>query len=71
MRMQSINDHIRNNWNKEDIFEAISEYGKNILVYLNEYLYTKNKGDNFDFSENVNIEHIMPASGRNIDSIHE
>ena len=30
-----------------------------------------NKGLIFNFSENVNIEHIMPASGRNIDTIRQ
>ena len=33
---------------------------------LNEYLFAKN---NFNFPENVNIEHIMPSSGHNIDAI--
>ncbi len=68
------------------------EYDKNVLVFLNEYLYVKLKNLmikeernkalrlneqlpeeisflSFDFSENVNIEHIMPASGHNIDAI--
>jgi uncharacterized protein with ParB-like and HNH nuclease domain len=67
---QDFNKHIFENWKEENIKEAISEYDKNILVYLNEYLYTKNKGGaRFDFAENVNVEHIMPASGRNIDTI--
>jgi len=56
---------------EDNIKEAIAEYDKNILVFLNEYLYAKNKGLKFDFSENVNIEHIMPASGRNIDVIRQ
>jgi hypothetical protein len=66
---KDFDEHIRNNWKEENIAEAISEYDKNILVYLNDYLYAKGKGLSFDFAENVNIEHIMPASGRNIDSI--
>ena len=69
---QDFDAHIRNNWNEKSIIEVISEYDKNILVYLNEYLYvlsSKSKKRNFDFAENVNIEHIMPASGRNINSI--
>jgi uncharacterized protein with ParB-like and HNH nuclease domain len=63
------NVHINSNWKEKDIKDSISEYDKNILVYLNEYLYAKSKGKKFDFKENVNIEHIMPASGRNLDSI--
>ena len=34
-------------------------------------MYTKNKNVKFDFFESVNIEHIMPASGRNIDIIRQ
>jgi len=60
------NDHINQNWNETDLSEAISTYDKNLMVYLNEYLYAKTKNSKFDFAENVNIEHIMPASGRNI-----
>lgn len=65
------NDHINKSWNEEDISEAISAYNKNLIVYLNEYLYTKSKSAKFDFAENVNIEHIMPASGRNITTIRQ
>ncbi len=66
---EDFNDHINNNWNQETIAEAIIEYEKNLLVFLNEYIYAKNKGIRFDFAENVNIEHIMPSSGRNLTTI--
>ncbi|MDR2490380.1 MAG: DUF262 domain-containing HNH endonuclease family protein [Spirochaetaceae bacterium] len=66
---QDFGAHISKTWNKNVITEALREYDKNILVYLNEYLYTKSKGCVFDFDRNVNIEHIMPSSGRNITSI--
>lgn len=62
-------EHIRKQWDEKDIEDLVSEYDKNILVFLNEYIYTKNKGSEFDFIENVNVEHIMPASGRNISLI--
>lgn len=65
------NSHISANWTEEIISEAISGYSKNLLVYLNEYLYAKNKNVNFILYDNVNIEHIMPASGRNITTIRE
>jgi hypothetical protein len=61
--------HISKVWNETDIKSSIMDYDGNILVFLNDYLYAKAKGRPFDFAENVNIEHIMPASGRNIDSI--
>ena len=53
----------------ETIQQEIEDYRKNVLVFLNEYLYAKEKGLKFDFSETVNIEHIMPASGHDIESI--
>lgn len=65
----NFNEHIKNNWNSNNITDAIIEYDKNLLVYLNEYIYAKNKGNKFDFAENVNIEHIMPSSGRNLTTI--
>jgi HEPN domain-containing protein len=67
----NFNDHIRKNWNEQDITEAISGYDKNLLVYINEFLYAQSKGLKFDFADNVNIEHIMPASGNNISTIRE
>jgi len=66
---KDFDEHILNSWNTEAIKGNILEYDKNILVFLNEYLYAKIKGNKFDFAENVNIEHIMPASGRNIETI--
>jgi hypothetical protein len=65
------NDHINNNWKQDTIADAIIEYEKNLLVFLNEYIYAKNKGTRFDFAENVNIEHIMPSSGRNLTTIQQ
>lgn len=62
-------NHIKNNWNKDDILNLLKEYDKNILVFLNEYLYAKSHELKFDFTDTVNIEHIMPASGHNIEII--
>lgn len=67
--IQDFNEHIAKKWKKEDLYGLLIEYDKNILVFLNEYLYAKNKGESFELSENVNVEHIMPASGHNIESI--
>lgn len=60
------NEHIAKKWDRDELLKSLLEYDKNILVFLNEYLYAKDKGLRFNFSENVNIEHIMPASGHNI-----
>lgn len=63
--------HINNEWNEDQIKSSIVDYEKNILVFLNEYLFSKSKNIRFDFLDNVNVEHIMPASGRNIESIRK
>ena len=66
--------HISKNWGESviDVIDALKAYEKNILVYLNEYLYAKEHRHSFDFNpDTVNVEHIMPASGRNISSIQE
>ncbi|GAB4344910.1 MAG: DUF262 domain-containing protein [Flammeovirgaceae bacterium] len=65
------NQHINKNWSEKNIKEAILEYDKNLLVFLNEYIYSKSKGKQFNFTEKVNVEHIMPASGRNISTIQQ
>ncbi len=68
---KDFNEHIKSNWDKQSVEEAIIDYEKNILVFLNEYLYSKENNIEFDFAENVNIEHIMPASGKNISIIRQ
>ncbi|HEY9188840.1 MAG TPA: DUF262 domain-containing HNH endonuclease family protein [Ignavibacteria bacterium] len=72
---KDFNEHIISNWgnekDKDNLKKAILEYNKNILVFLNEYLYARNKGKKFNFSESVNIEHIIPLSGRNISVIQK
>lgn len=61
--------HIEATWTEEDVLDYLKEYDKNILVFLNEYLYAKEQNRNFDFDDRVNVEHIMPASGHNIEAI--
>ncbi len=63
--------HIGKTWTIETLQQEIDEYDKNVLVFLNEYLYAKEKGIAFGFTETVNVEHIMPASGHYIDTIRE
>lgn len=64
--IQDFNEHIRNEWKADEIENMAKEYEGNKLVYLNEYLYST---EGFDFDANVNIEHIMPASGKDIATI--
>ena len=68
---KDFNDHINNNWKQDTIADAIIEYEKNLLVFINEYVYAKTKNSKFDFADNVNIEHIMPSSGRNLTTIQQ
>jgi hypothetical protein len=61
--------HISSNWSAEEIMKEIFEYEKNVLVSLNEYLFAKSISSTFVFTEKYDIEHIMPASGKNIPQI--
>ena len=68
--IDDFNVHINSTWKREDFESDLKEYSKNILVYLNEYLYAKEQNRNYNISEkSTNVEHIMPASGHNIDVI--
>lgn len=67
--MADFDSHIGSTWKYEDIIADLKEYDKNILVFLNEYIYAKSQGISFDFSSSVNVEHVMPASGHNVDVI--
>lgn len=70
--ISDFDSHIQSNWKIEDVMDDLKEYDKNVLVYLNEYLFAKEAGLPFDFiPDKVNVEHIMPASGHNIESIRE
>lgn len=64
-------NHIEKHWRREELEDLLLEYEKNLLVYINEYLYSKEKGVSFDFKGSVNIEHIMPSSGNNLSTIRE
>lgn len=66
---EDFNRHITTNWNQDELKQSLIDYDKNILVFLNEFLYAQKNNIRFDFSESTNVEHIMPASGHNIDSI--
>ena len=66
---ENFTNHIRNTWNPGEVQESILEYNRNLLVFLYEYLECRDKGVRFNFHNDVNIEHIMPRSGRNISTI--
>lgn len=64
-------NHIRANWDKQYIIDALHDYNGNALVYLNEYLFAKENGNRFILGTKYDIEHIMPYSGGNIQEIRK
>lgn len=61
--------HISEKWNADELRKYITEYDRNMLVYLNEYLFAQENAMPFAFDDKYDIEHIMPASGANLDAI--
>lgn len=91
---KDFDSHINKTWDPSVLQSLLMEYDKNVLVFLNEYLYVKSTNEKikakrdkalannesleteqsflkFDFLESVNIEHIMPASGHNLEAIRK
>ncbi len=70
--IEDFNLHIKENWkDKSDIEIRIHDYDKNLLVYVNEYLFAKENNMDFRLSSKCDIEHIMPASGHNLPEIRK
>ena len=63
--------HISDRWDISDIKKYVYEYDKNMLVYLNEYLFAQENGLPFILGNKYDIEHIMPQSGANLDIIRK
>lgn len=73
MIVKKINDHIQREFDSKDIYETIVDSSPdNAVIYLNEYLFAREMGSvvNFD-TPKIEIEHIMPASGKNLSAIRE
>lgn len=65
--VQDFNSHIKDNW--KDVLEIESrllDYDRNLLVYVNEYLFAKENNIDLNLNSKCDIEHIMPASGHNL-----
>lgn len=65
------NEHIKKNWNKEEIKKCIYNCENNSLIFLNEYLFAKEHNKDFDLENQYDIEHIMPNSGNNLQIIRQ
>lgn len=63
--------HISEKWQADEIKKYVSEYDRNMLVYLNEYLFAQENGLTFVLGSKYDIEHIMPQSGANLDAIRK
>ena len=61
--------HIRTNWDKTKMIGALNDYNGNLLVYLNEYLFARERDQYFKLGTKYDIEHIMPHSGNNLSEI--
>lgn len=67
--IKDFSDHIGKTWNRADIKASISDYSRNPLVFLNEYLVAGEDGVQFSIGTKYDIEHILPYSGGNIQVI--
>lgn len=63
--------HISEKWQADEIKKYVTEYDRNMLVYLNEYLFAQENGLSFVLGNKYDIEHIMPQSGANLDAIRK
>ncbi len=63
--------HISTKWDRNTIKTAIMDYDKNMLVYLNEFLFAKEHNLSFSIGSKYDIEHIMPYSGKNLSEIRK
>lgn len=67
--IRDFSDHIEKIWKRETIKDLITDYSRNPLVFLNEYLVAAEDGIPFTIGTKYDIEHIMPYSGSNIQVI--
>lgn len=68
---EDFNKHICSNWDREAIKAVLHDYDGNVLVYLNEYLFAREKGIRFTLGTKYDMEHIMPYSGYNLQEIRK
>lgn len=68
---KDFDEHIHTHWTKAAIESEVKDYDGNILVYLNEYLFAKEKNLSFTLGTKYDIEHIMPYSGKDLQEIRK
>ena len=68
--ISKIRNHIHDNFIYEDVKQTLTESGvSNSILYVNEFLFSLEKGMDFNLNGNIDIEHIMPQSGLNRENI--
>ncbi|HFI0352206.1 TPA: HNH endonuclease family protein [Streptococcus suis] len=64
--IDKVKNHIQTNFEYDEVKQILSESGvSNSLLYINEFLFAIETGAQFNLEGNIDIEHIMPQSGRN------
>lgn len=68
--IDKVKNHIQTNFEYDEVKQILSESGvSNSLLYINEFLFAIETGAQFNLEGNIDIEHIMPQSGRNRENI--
>ena len=68
--IDKVKNHIQTNFEYDEVKQILSESGvSNSLLYINEFLFSIETGAQFNLEGNIDIEHIMPQSGRNRENI--
>lgn len=64
--ISKIKKHISENFDRNNIEQTLKESGvPNSIIFLNEFIYCKNRSIPFDITGSVDIEHVMSKSGLN------
>ncbi len=71
--IQKIDDHIKKEFNKDDVYNTLLTHeSNNATVFLNEYLFALQHSKQVNLNvPRIEIEHIMPSSGKNICGVRE
>lgn len=68
--IDKLKNHIQTNFEYDEVKQILSESGvSNSLLYINEFLFAIETGAQFNLEGNIDIEHIMPQSGRSRENI--
>lgn len=67
-----ISEHIKANFEYHDIIQILKESGiSNSILYVNEYLFALENNFDLNLDGDIDIEHIMPQSGKNRENIQK